>query len=93
MWCKDVVCTAVCRDWWDNDHTTPCPSRIGPQACLFPMIPFFDVQRCHMDAEVSVLQGSHKIEGNNVEGALCIKCATPGSARGIYGNSERYLAG
>ena len=35
----------------------------------------------------------HEIEGNDVEGALCIKCATPGIARGIYGNPERYLAG
>lgn len=34
-----------------------------------------------------------EIEGGDVEGSLCIKCATPGLARGIYGNPERYMAG
>ena len=31
------------------------------------------------------------LEGNNVSGHLCIKRPTPGMARTIYGDHERFL--
>ena len=84
----------------------PAPPGLDPKPA-FPVIPFFGVQPCLMDAEVGVLQGrlaflpaghssesrtcpplpsqGHEIEGDGVEGSLCIKCAIPGIARGIYG--------
>jgi acetyl-CoA synthetase len=93
QWYFDVVgdkkCTIV-DTWWQTETggimITPRPAPEGLELKpAFPMIPFFGVEPCLMDNE------GKELIGNEVEGNLCVKKPTPGMARGIYGNRERFM--
>lgn len=73
--------------WWQTETggimITPLPN-ITPTIPTFACLPFLGIQPCLMD-------GNRKeIDGNSVEGKLCIKYPWPSIARTIWGNHQRY---
>lgn len=54
-----------------------------PGSCAHP---YFGIKLAVMDAKTG-----EEIEGNNVEGVLCVKQIFPSSARTVYGDHNRYL--
>lgn len=72
--------------WWQTEtggimiSTLP---GITPQKPTFATLPLPGVQPCLVDAE------GKELEGNNVEGLLCIKFPWPSMIRSTYGDHER----
>jgi acetyl-CoA synthetase len=62
---------------------TPLPN-ITPTIPTFACLPFLGIQPCLMDEQ------GKELEGNSVEGKLCIKYPWPSIARTIWGNHQRY---
>lgn len=72
--------------WWQTETggilITPLPGITDTKPC-FASYPLPGVQPCLVDTE------GHEIEGNNVEGLLCIKYPWPSILRTTYGDHER----
>jgi acetyl-CoA synthetase len=88
-WYHDVVGKGKCPvvdTWWQTETggilITPLAG-ITPTKPSFATLPFPGVQPIIVDNEGNVL------EGNNVQGNLCIKFPWPGMIRTTYGDHER----
>lgn len=93
-WYYNVVGEGRCPivdTWWQTETggimITPRP---GPNLEGFKagaaMRPFYGVQPILLDPETK-----EPIEGSDVDGHLCIAHATPGLARTVYGDHDRYI--
>ncbi len=73
--------------WWQTETggimITPIPF-VTPTKPTYATLPFIGIQPAIMD------ENGNEIEGNQVDGRLCIKFPWPGIARTIWGNHERY---
>ncbi|CAG0881429.1 unnamed protein product [Cyprideis torosa] len=92
-WYRQVVGESRCPvldTWWQTETggicIAPYPAehnaKIIPAA---PMRPFFGQEPVILNDQ------GEELQGNNVEGALCLKLPWPGIARTIYGHHDRYL--
>jgi acetyl-CoA synthetase len=90
-WYNDVVGKGKCPivdTWWQTETgghlMTPLPGAhaLKPGAA---MKPFFGVKPVVLDP-----QSGEEIEGNGVEGVLCIKDSWPGQMRTVWGDHERF---
>ena len=89
-WYHDVVgggrC-AVVDTWWQTETggilITPLPGAI-PAKPGSATLPFFGVEPVLVDEEGQI------IEGNDVQGNLCLKRSWPGQARTLYGDHGRF---
>ncbi|MEE2887740.1 MAG: acetate--CoA ligase, partial [Planctomycetota bacterium] len=90
-WYHKVVGDGRCSivdTWWQTETggilITPLPgcTPCKPGSATFP---FFGVQPVLVDED------GQEIEGNDVQGNLCIKATWPGQARTIYGDHDRFL--
>ena len=90
-WYHDVVgdgrCTVV-DTWWQTETggilITPLPG-VTPTKPGSATLPFFGVKPVIVDAATGV-----PLEGNNVEGALCLGAPWPGQARTVHGDHKRF---
>jgi len=90
-WYHDVVgegrCTVV-DTWWQTETggilITPLPG-VTPTKPGSATLPFFGVKPVIVDATTGV-----PIEGNAVEGALCLGAPWPGQARTVHGDHKRF---
>ena len=77
----------IIDSWWQTETggimITPIPY-VTPTKPTFATLPFIGVQPCLMD------ENNNELEGNQVEGKLCIKYPWPSIARTIWGNHKRY---
>ncbi len=73
--------------WWQTETggimISPIPY-VTPTTPTYATLPFIGIQPALMDEK------SNEIQGNQVEGRLCIKFPWPSMARTIWGNHERY---
>ena len=73
--------------WWQTETggimISPIPY-CTPTKPTFATLPFLGIQPALMD------ENGNEIEGNQVEGRLCIKYPWPSIARSIWGDHERY---
>lgn len=73
--------------WWQTETggmlITPIPYAT-PTKPTYATLPFIGVQPALMD------ENGNEIQGNQVEGRLCIKFPWPSMARTIWGNHQRY---
>ncbi len=90
-WYYNVVGEKSCAlvdTWWQTETggiaITPLPgaTETKPGSATRP---FFGIQPCLVDEK------GNEIEGNSVEGRLCIKHSWPGQMRTVYGNHERFI--
>lgn len=90
-WYRNVVGNGNCPivdTWWQTETgghlITPLPGATTTKpgsACA----PFFGIQPAIVDKE------GHIIEGNDVQGALCILDSWPGQMRSLYGDHKRFI--
>lgn len=91
-WYYDVVgeknCTIV-DTWWQTETggvlITPLPG-VTPTKPGSATLPFFGVEPVIVEADSGKVK-----DGNDVEGALCLKQSWPGQARSIFGDHERFV--
>jgi len=73
--------------WWQTETggimITPIPFAT-PTKPTYATLPFIGIQPALMD------ENGQEIEGNQVDGRLCIKFPWPSMARTIWGNHQRY---
>jgi acetyl-CoA synthetase len=73
--------------WWQTETggimITPIPY-VTPTKPTYATLPFIGIQACLMD------ENGQELNGNQVEGRLCIKFPWPSIARTIWGNHQRY---
>jgi len=73
--------------WWQTETggimITPIPY-VTPTKPTYATLPFIGIQACLMDGN------GQELNGNQVEGRLCIKFPWPSIARTIWGNHQRY---
>jgi len=73
--------------WWQTETggmmITPIPY-VTPTKPTYATLPFIGIQPCLMD------ENGQELNGNQVEGRLCIKYPWPSMARTIWGNHQRY---
>eukprot|EP00656_Telonema_subtile_P042978 TRINITY_DN4913_c0_g1_i2.p1 TRINITY_DN4913_c0_g1~~TRINITY_DN4913_c0_g1_i2.p1 ORF type:complete len:727 (+),score=138.45 TRINITY_DN4913_c0_g1_i2:66-2183(+) len=90
-WYKEVIGKNNCPivdTWWQTETggvmITPLPhdTDAKPGAATRP---FYGVQPVLLDAD------GVELEGNDVNGVLALKSATPGMARSIFGDFQRYV--
>ncbi len=90
-WYYNVVGEKKCNivdTWWQTETggimITPLPgaTETKPGSATRP---FFGIQPCLVDEK------GNEIEGNSVEGRLCIKHSWPGQMRTVYGDHERFI--
>jgi acetyl-CoA synthetase len=90
-WYNDVVGKGKCPivdTWWQTETgghlMTPLPGAhaLKPGSA---MKPFFGIEPVVLDPTTG-----QEIEGNGVEGVLCIKDSWPGQMRTVWGNHERF---
>ena len=74
--------------WW---QTETGGVMISPIAGVTPTIPSFATLPLPGIQPVLLDEKGHEIEGNGVEGVLCVKFPWPGMARTVYGDAERYF--
>ena len=75
--------------WWQTETGGIMISNLAgvtPSKPSFATLPLPGIQPCLVDEK------GKEIEGNNVEGKLCIKFPWPSMARTIYGNHKRFKA-
>ena len=75
--------------WWQTETGGIMISNLAgvtPSKPSFATLPLPGIQPCLVD------EIGKKIEGNNLEGKLCIKFPWPSMARSIYGNHKRFKA-
>ena len=91
-WFHDVVGEGRCPvidTWWQTETggvlISPLP---GATPCKpgSATLPFFGVRPVIVDAEGA------RVDGNDVQGHLCLEGTWPGQARTIHGDHRRYLA-
>jgi len=90
-WYHDVVgggrC-AVVDTWWQTETggilITPLPG-VTPTKPGSATLPFFGVKPVVVDPATG-----HVVEGNGVEGALCLASPWPGQARTVWGDHHRF---
>ena len=89
-WYHDVVGDGRCPvvdTWWQTETggilITPLPGAT-PAKPGSATLPFFGVEPVLMDPD------GNEIEGNDVQGNLCIKRSWPSQARTIYGDHQRF---
>ena len=73
--------------WWQTETGGIMISNLAgvtPSKPSFATLPLPGIQTCLMDEDGS------EIEGNNVQGRLCIKYPWPSMARSIYGDHKRF---
>ena len=73
--------------WWQTETGGIMISNLAgvtPSKPSFATLPLPGIQPCLMDEDGS------EIEGNNVQGRLCIKYPWPSMARSIYGDHKRF---
>ncbi len=92
QWYHDVVGEKRCDivdTWWQTETggilITPIPG-VTPTKPGSATLPFFGVQPVIVNAETGKV-----IEGNGVEGALCMKKSWPGQARTLYKDHQRFV--
>jgi acetyl-CoA synthetase len=77
----------IIDSWWQTETggimITPIPY-VTPTKPTYATLPFIGIQPCIMDED------GQELEGNQVEGRLCIKFPWPSIARTIWGNHQRY---
>ena len=77
----------IIDSWWQTETggimITSIPN-VTPTKPTFATLPFIGIQPCLMD------ENNNELEGNQVEGKLCIKYPWPSIARTIWGNHKRY---
>lgn len=73
--------------WW---QTETGGILISPIATVTPLKPTFTTLPMPGVKPVLMDEKGHEIEGNEVEGNLCIKHPWPGIARTVYGDHERF---
>jgi acetyl-CoA synthetase len=90
-WYFDTVGESRCPivdTWWQTETggtmITPLPGAT-PTKPGSATLPFFGIRPVLVDRD------GHRIEGNDVEGLLCIEGTWPGQARTIYGDHERFI--
>ena len=92
LWYHNVVGQAQCSivdTYWQTETgghiVTPLPGATvtKPGSATFP---FFGIELAVLDAK-----SGKEIEGNGVEGVLCVKKSWPGMARTVFGDHQRYL--
>lgn len=90
-WYNDVVGKGNCPivdTWWQTETgghlMTPLPGAHATKPGS-AMKPFFGIEPIVLDAASGV-----EIEGNGVEGVLCIKDSWPGQMRTVWGDHERF---
>ncbi|HHS93902.1 MAG TPA: acetate--CoA ligase, partial [Rhodobacterales bacterium] len=90
-WYNEVVGKGKCPivdTWWQTETgghmLTPLPGAHATKPGA-AMKPFFGVQPVVLEAQSGAL-----VEGNGVEGVLCIKDSWPGQMRTIWGDHERF---
>ena len=75
--------------WWQTETGGIMISNLAgvtPSKPSFATLPLPGIQPCLVDEK------GKEIEGNNVEGRLCVKFPWPSMARTIYGNHKRFKA-
>ena len=89
-WYNDHVGKKKCPivdTWWQTETggvmISPIPNSFEGKP-TFATLPFIGVQPALMD------ENGIEIEGNSVEGRLCVKFPWPSMARTIWGNHQRY---
>lgn len=92
QWYHDVVGEGRCDivdTWWQTETggilITPIPG-VTPTKPGSATLPFFGVQPIVVKPE-----NGEVINGNGVEGALCLKTSWPGQARTIYKDHSRFI--
>ncbi len=92
QWYHDVVGEKRCDivdTWWQTETggilITPIPG-VTPTKPGSATLPFFGVRPVIVKPE-----NGEVIEGNNVQGALCLKHSWPGQARTIYKDHSRFV--
>jgi acetyl-CoA synthetase len=90
-WYHDVVGEGRCAvvdTWWQTETggilITPLPGAT-PVKAGSATLPFFGVKPVIVDPSTGKL-----MEGNGVEGALCLAAPWPGQARTVYGDHQRF---
>jgi len=84
----DKRCTIV-DTWWQTETgghlCSPLPGTtpMKPGSCT---LPFFGIELALVDPATG-----KEVEGNEVEGVLCVKRPWPSMTRTVYGDHERYL--
>jgi acetyl-CoA synthetase len=93
QWYYNVVGQGKCSvvdTYWQTETgghlMTPMPAKtpVKPGSCCFP---FYGIEPVVLDASTG-----KEIEGNGVEGVLCIKKPWPGVMRTCYGDHPRFMA-
>lgn len=90
-WYNDHVGKKRCPivdTWW---QTETGGVMISPLAGITPTIPSFATLPLPGIQPVLLDEKGQEIEGNGVEGVLCVKFPWPGMARTVYGDAERYF--
>ncbi|MBI4818356.1 MAG: acetate--CoA ligase [Deltaproteobacteria bacterium] len=92
-WYHDVVGEGRCSvvdTWWQTETggilITPLPG-VTPTKPGSATLPFFGVKPTIVDAQTGKV-----LEGNGVEGALCLSTPWPGQARTVWGDHQRFKA-
>lgn len=92
QWYHDVVGEGRCDivdTWWQTETggvlITPIPG-VTPTKAGSATLPFFGVQPVVVKPE-----NGEVVEGNGIEGALCLKASWPGQARTIYKDHARFV--
>lgn len=92
QWYHDIIGEKRCDivdTWWQTETggilITPIPG-VTPTKPGSATLPFFGVQPLLVKPETG-----EPIEGNGVEGALCLKHSWPGQARTIYKDHARFV--
>jgi len=80
---------AVVDTYWQTETgghiVTPLPGAIATKPGS-ATLPFFGIELAVLDAKTG-----KELEGNNVEGVLCVKQPWPGMARTVFGDHQRYM--
>lgn len=91
-WYHDVVGEKRCDimdTWWQTETggilITPIPG-VTPTKPGSATLPFFGVRPA-----IVQIENGEELEGNGVEGALCMKHSWPGQARTIYKDHARFI--
>ncbi|XP_070180553.1 acetyl-coenzyme A synthetase 2-like, mitochondrial isoform X2 [Littorina saxatilis] len=92
-WYYEVVGQKRCDvidTWWQTETGGICisPRPSSPGAHIepgMPMRPFFGIKPVLVDEK------NEEVNGEDVEGALCLGSLWPGMARTIYGDHQRYI--
>jgi acetyl-CoA synthetase len=90
-WYEKEIGKGICPivdTWWQTETGGIMISnlaRVTPSKPSFATLPLPGIQPCLVD------EIGKEIEGNNIDGRLCIKFPWPSIARTIYGNHKRFM--